>query len=158
MERIQEGIQALRDLPELVEEAACWFGEKWGISEHAYRESMDRCVRQKSGIPQWYVLQNQKKQTIAGAGVIDNDFHDRKDLTPNLCALFVEPEYRGRGIAKRLLAFIRRDLSRLGFSKVYLVTDHTEFYEACGWNFFTMAMGEDGLPIRLYEAFAETEK
>ena len=34
---------------------------------------------------------------ISGAGVIENDFHDRKDLTPNLCALFVEERKCGRG-------------------------------------------------------------
>ena len=39
----------------------------------------------------------------AGAGVISNDFHNRRDLAPNLCALFVEPAYRRQGIARRLL-------------------------------------------------------
>ena len=81
MEQIQKEIQALRDAPELTKEAARWFGEKWNIPELAYQESMELCVRQKSGIPQWYVLQNQKTKIIAGAGVIDNDFHDRKDLS-----------------------------------------------------------------------------
>lgn len=34
-------------------------------------------------------------------GSIANDFHDRKDLTPNICAVYTEEAYRGRGIAGR---------------------------------------------------------
>ena len=88
----------------------------------------------------------------AGAGVIANDFHDRKDLTPNLCALFVEPPWRGRGTAGRLLDFIRRDLGAMGIPRLYLVTDHTAFYERYGWTFLTMVTGDDHLPERMYTA------
>ena len=89
---------------------------------------------------------------LAGAGVIANDFHDRKDLTPNLCALFVEPPWRGRGTAGRLLDFIRRDLGAMGIPRLYLVTDHTAFYERYGWTFLTMVTGDDHLPERMYTA------
>ena len=47
-------------------------------------------MERKTGITQWYVIVDGQRNIIAGAGVIENDFHDRKDLTPNLCALFVE--------------------------------------------------------------------
>lgn len=50
----------------------------------------------KSYIPQWYIIVNENNEIIAGAGVIENDFHEYKHLTPNLCALFVEKEYRKR--------------------------------------------------------------
>lgn len=30
--------------------------------------------------------------------MIDNDFQDRKDLTPNVCAVYIEKEYRCQGI------------------------------------------------------------
>ena len=89
---------------------------------------------------------------LAGAGVIANDFHDRKDLTPNLCALFVGPPWRGRGTAGRLLDFIRRDLGAMGIPRLYLVTDHTAFYERYGWTFLTMVTGDDHLPERMYTA------
>ncbi len=57
---------------------------------------------------------------LAGAGVIENDFHNRPDLTPNLCALFVEPEKRNQGIAKRILAEIRKEMHQLGRKNLYL--------------------------------------
>ena len=50
-------------------------------------------------VPRWYLVIDEKDEIVAGAGIIDNDFHDRPELTPNLCALYVEESWRGRGIA-----------------------------------------------------------
>ena len=42
-------------------------------------------------------------------GVIENDFHDRKDLTPNVCAVYTE-EYRCQGVAGSILIFVCKDM------------------------------------------------
>ena len=88
---------------------------------------------------------------IGGLGVIENDFHDRKDLTPDVCAVYTEEEYRCQGIAGRLLDMAVEDLRVKGISPVYLITDHTGFYERYGWEFFCMVQG-DGEPdmTRIY--------
>ena len=75
-------------------------------------------------------------------GVIENDFHDRKDLTPNICAVYTEEAYRGQGIAGRLLHQAVEDLRAKGISPVYLLTDHTDFYERYGWKFLGMVQGD----------------
>ena len=113
---------------------------------------MTASLRQPDGIPRWYLVLNPKQEIIAGAGIIDNDFHDRKDLTPNLCALYVQAAYRNRGLARQLLDTARRDVGALGFSTLYLITDHTTFYEKCGWTFLTMVTGDDQAPARMYAA------
>ena len=76
--------------------------------------------------------------------------HSPRDYGP-LCAVFTEEEYRCRGIAGDLLNMVVEDLKTKGISPVYLVTDHTGFYERYGWEFFCMAQG-DGEPemTRLY--------
>ena len=91
---------------------------------------------------------------VAGCGIIENDFHDRPDLAPNLCALYVEEPFRGRGIARRLLAHARAEAARMGYERLYLVTDHRRFYERCGWEYLGEAHEDDGAPIRLYGASA----
>ena len=144
-------ISPLRDVPALTEEAAAWFSGRWGIPAAEYRESMERCLRRLGPVPQWYVVLDGGR-LIAGAGVIENDFHDRPDLSPNLCALFVEPDRRGRGIAGQLLSFIRRDLGAMGVPQLYLVTDHTSFSERYGWAFLTMVTGDDQTQERMYAA------
>ena len=131
----------LIDQPAYKDKMANWFHEKWGVPIEAYRESMDECLANKSGVPSWYVAVDGEK-IIGGLGVIENDFHDRKDLAPNVCAVYVEEEYRKQGIAGELLNFVCEDMKRFGVSPLYLVTDHTGFYERYGWEFFCMAQGD----------------
>ena len=75
-------------------------------------------------------------------GVIENDFHDRKDLTPNVCAVFTEDKYRCQGIAGNLLNMVVNDMKAKGVSPIYLVTDHIGFYEKYGWEFLCMVQGD----------------
>ena len=82
--------------------AARGFQEKWEIPLEEYLTSIDESIKGTVAVPQWYIV-IEGQQIIAGAGVIENDFHDRKDLTPTICALYVEPERRCRGIAGHLL-------------------------------------------------------
>lgn len=105
---------------------------------------MEACIQTGRAVPQWYLVID-RDTILAGAGVIENDFHDRKELCPNLCALYVEAECRGRGMAGRLLQFICRDCSDRGIETLYLMTDHTGFYERYGWEFCGMARGEGDL-------------
>ena len=142
----------LADHPELREQAAIWFSDKWEIPVEAYRDSIQSSIEQPEGIPQWYVILNDTQQIIAGTGVIDNDFHERKDISPNLCALFVEETYRKQNIAKQLLDFARAEMRSLGFEKLYLVTDLDDFYERCGWTFLTMVTEDEGGLIKMYVA------
>ena len=86
-------IVRLSDRPALAEEAAQWFHGKWGIPLGAYRESIARSIAQPGGVPLWLVALS-GGQIAGGLGVIDNDFHRRPDLTPNICAVYVEPAFR----------------------------------------------------------------
>ena len=131
----------LREKPDIKDAAAEWFHEKWGIPEEAYIECMDEYLNHETENG-WYLCMYGDK-IIAGLGVIDNDFHDRKDLFPNICAVYTEEEYRCRGIAGKLLNLAVADLKSKGMSPVYLVTDHTGFYERYGWEFLCMVQGDD---------------
>lgn len=138
---MKDPIRTLSRYPEWKDQAARWFHQKWGIPLAAYLESMDRCLEGTTLVPQWYFV-TQKETIIAGLRVIENDFHPRKDLAPNICAVFVEPEYRGRGIAGKLLNFACRDMKDRGIGTLYLVTDHVGFYERYGWQFLCTVRGD----------------
>lgn len=139
----------LRQRPEWKEQAARWFHRKWGVPQEAYLACMDAYLRGQTEYG-WYLCMDGDR-IVGGLGVIENDFHDRKDLTPNICAVYTEPEYRGRGIAGRLLDMAVEDLRSRGISPVYLLTDHTGFYERYGWEFLCMAQGDgEDAPSRMY--------
>ena len=136
--------------PELLPQAAAWFHGKWGIPLSAYEESMEEALRGTSPVPEWYLVR-EGEAIAGGCGVIENDFHDRPDLHPNVCAVFVEPERRGRGIAGWLLTFVCRDFHDRGVDTLYLLTDHDHFYERYGWTYLCPALGEgESVPSRLY--------
>lgn len=131
----------LRDKPQLKIEAAEWFHSKWGVSQEAYLECMEAYLSGETELG-WYLCLDGNKIT-GGLGVIENDFHDRKDLTPNVCAVYTEKEYRCKGIAGHLLDMVVEDLRGKDITPVYLVTDHTSFYERYGWEFLCMVQGDD---------------
>ncbi|MDE5853806.1 MAG: GNAT family N-acetyltransferase [Ruminococcus sp.] len=131
----------LIDKPEIMEQSAQWFHEKWNIPLKTYIKSMEECLIKKNPVPQWYVVFEEEK-IIAGLGVIENDFHNRKDLTPNVCAVYTEEDKRGNGIAGALLNYVCNDMKEKGIDTLYLVTNHTSFYERYEWEFFCMIQGD----------------
>lgn len=143
-------ILSIRNHPELMEQAARWFSGKWGVPVEAYSDSMTDSLSPEAAVPAWYVMLDEDGELMAGLGVIANDFHKRPDLTPNLCALYVEEPYRKQGIARRLLDHACMELSQKGIRTAYLITGHTQFYEHCGFSFFGMIEEDDGNLIRMY--------
>lgn len=140
---------ALRQRPELKEKAAQWFHEKWGVPMQAYLDCMEENLSGRTELG-WYLCLD-GENIVGGLGVIENDFHDRKDLAPNVCAVYTDDAYRGQGIAGNLLNLAVQDARSHGISPLYLLTDHTGFYEKYGWEFFTMAQGDgEETPSRLY--------
>ena len=139
----------LRERPELMDRAAEWFHGKFGVPVEAYLECMEDYLSRKTEYG-WYLCLS-GEEIVGGMGVIENDFHDRKDLSPNVCAVYTEEAHRKRGIAGRLLNLVVEDLRMKGISPVYLVTDHIGFYERYGWEFLCMVQG-DGEPdlTRMY--------
>lgn len=139
----------LKEHPELKETAANWFHSKWGVPVQAYLDCMNACLAGETDY-NWYLCLNDGR-IVGGLGVIENDFHDRKDLTPNVCAVYTEEDCRGKGIAGHLLQMVVEDMKAKGITPLYLITDHTTFYEQYGWEFLCMVQG-DGEPdmTRMY--------
>ena len=92
---------ALREKSDLMVPAAKWFNSKWGVPTEAYLECMEAYLKGETELGWFLCLDGD--QIVGGLGVIENDFHDRKDLTPNVCAVYTEESHRGRGIAGKLL-------------------------------------------------------
>lgn len=121
----------LRQAPGMAEKAAEWFHEKWGVPARAYLELMESFITGGTGNG-WYLCLD-RGEIVGGLGTVDNDFHERRELSPNICAVYVEEPYRGRGIAGRLLELAVEDMRERGITPLYLVTDHAGFYERYGW-------------------------
>jgi len=145
-------IIGIRENPEWLERAVDYFASKWGISRDVYQDSMFHSLTTESPLPRWYLMVK-GDEVIGSYGLIVNDFNSRQDLWPWLCGLYVDKHERGKALGSRLLEHGRREAAALGFSKVYLCTDHVGYYEKYGWRYIGMAyaLGDSG---RIYEADA----
>lgn len=130
----------LRQRPELADTAAEWFHNKWHHPKEAYLECIETYLNNETEYG-WYLCLD-GEIIVGGLGVVENDFHDRKDLTPNICAVYTDEDYRRKGIAGNLLNLAVDDMKSKGISPVYLLTDHTGFYERYGWEFLCMVQGD----------------
>lgn len=139
----------LRQVPELKEIAAEWFHDKWKVPQEAYLECIESYLNHKTEYGWYLCLDNM--HIVGGLGVIENDFHNRKDLAPNVCALYTKQEYRNQGIAGQLLDIVVKDMKLKGITPIYLITDHTNFYEKYGWKFLCMVQADNDNDItRMY--------
>lgn len=127
---------SLKDMPSIKDRAAEWFHDKWNVPKDDYLKCMEAFLNGKTNYG-WFLCLDENK-IVGGLGVIDNDFHNRKDLSPNICAVYTEEAYRNRGIAGKLLNTAVEDCRQKGISPVYLVTNHIGFYERYGWEFICM--------------------
>lgn len=139
----------LRSCPERKAQAAHWFHSKWRVPEQAYLDCMDAYLSDETEYG-WYLCLDGDR-IVGGMGVIANDFHPRKDLTPNVCAVYTEEDWRGLGIAGHLLRLVAEDLRAKGIDTLYLLTDHTGFYERYGWEFLcTVQADGEATQSRMY--------
>ena len=68
-----------------------------------------------------------------------------------IATLYVAPAFRGRHLSPVLLAHARRQGGRLGFERIYLASEHSNYYEKYGF----FPIGPDacawGEPTRMFE-------
>ena len=148
---VQERVLSLRNCPERLEMFISYFQEKWAdeYSGAMYRDCLTHTPGAPGPLPQWYLLC--RGETVLGcAGLIPNDFISRADLWPWLCALYVEPEVRGKGMGGVLIRHVEEECRRLGFPRLYLTTDLRGYYERYGYSFLGPGYGPDGGESRIY--------
>lgn len=110
-----------------------------------------------------YIIQKEKRilagdKVISVLGLIKDskligfislfEYEDDKTtkLTPWYATIYVKEEYRGKGYSKILNDEILKEAKKLGYSKIYLKTTLTNFYEKFG----AIYMGELESKEKLY--------
>lgn len=146
---------SLREKPEMLEVFISYFQKNWANpdSMDVYDDCMRNAVLSDAKLPQWYLLLEDdtvNARIVGCAGLIPNDFISRMDLYPWLCALFVEPDFRGNNYGKLLVERCILDADRLGYPEIYLATDHIGYYEHFGFEYIGTGYHPWGETSRLY--------
>lgn len=143
----------VKDRPEYLERSINYFSDRWDIDHKIYENCITHSITTENVLPRWYILLKEN-EIVGGFSLLTNDFVSRGDLWPYLSALYVEETERGKALGSMLLEHGRKEAYKLGFRKVYLCTDHINYYEKYGWK----CIGEGYHPwnekTNIYEADA----
>jgi len=148
-------IAYLKDYPQHLSLIAQWIFNEWG--HYNPGSSLDRAKSKlnehlnKDSLPITFVaLEN--NQPVGTCSLRIND-GIRPDLAPWLGSLYVEPNFRCRGIGEKLIDAVIKKAQNMKFQKVYLLAfDPTlpNWYRKLGWE----GIGEDllnGYPVSVME-------
>jgi len=116
---------------------ARWEYAQWGHYDPGRRldealgEFRGQCGEE--GVPSVFVVLD-GDTPVGMASLIVEDMRDRLDLTPWLASVYVRPQWRGRGIASRLVRRVEEEARMHGVERLYLFTqDRQPLYRRLGW-------------------------
>lgn len=126
-------------------------------SKMVYEDCITHALDYQDTLSNWYLLMD--NETIIGCvGLISNDFVSRMDLTPYLCALYIEESYRGHNYASLLIEKVKEDCLKLGYDNLYLCTDHIGYYEHFGFEYLCTGYHPWGDSSRIYKCVVNESK
>lgn len=144
-------IISLRRNPEFKDKAITYFQESWpNVYPLIYQDCIENSLHSSGPLPQWY-LSKKGEEIIGCAGLITNDFISRMDLYPWICALYLDPKFRGQNLGAKLIDYVKEDAKRLGFKLIYLCTDHIGYYEKLGFSYIGDGYHPWGESSRIYQ-------
>ena len=104
---------------------------------------------QDASLPKFYLLLN-GEEIIGSYALLTNDIISRQDLMPWFACLYVNEQFRNRGLAEKMLSHALEEAKKKGFSKLYLSTDLEGFYEKKGWAHTSHGYGVGGTRFKIY--------
>src|SRR5580704_9005186 len=127
-------IVAVSDRPELAPVVATWLIAEFGYpGGRTVEELTARILEPPTGPEESFVLFDQDKP-VGTASLCHDDLASRRDLTPWLAGVFVEPAYRGRGFASLLVRRVEAFASAASVPTLWLYTWTAEsLYARLGW-------------------------
>lgn len=126
----------LRDVPGQLEASIEYVSQRWGLHRRIFEECIRCSMTTSHPLPRWYFMMK-GEQIVGSYSLMTNDFVSRQDLWPYLSNLYIEETERGKELGSVLLEHARNEAYRLGFDKLYLCTDHINYYEKYGWKHHT---------------------
>lgn len=97
-----------------------------------------------------FALVAHEGDTFAGtASVIVDDLDERPQYTPWVAAVWVDPQFRSRGIGGDLVNRAAEGAFAAGFQRVYLnaLKRRTSFYEGFGWTCIEEDVGKHAVSV-----------
>lgn len=137
--------------PAGVEECVKYIHSKWGGADNFsyFYDAVINSIPDEDHIPQFYVM-IYCGEIIGCYGLIINDFISRHDIYPWFSSLYIDSSHRGKSLCKKMFDHAEEKVKAMGFSSLYLTTDHDGLYEKFGWEFLSYGYEPSGIKTRIY--------
>jgi N-acetylglutamate synthase-like GNAT family acetyltransferase len=140
--RIEYLADHLSHLPRLAE----WHYAEFGYlnPENTVERYVERLTAslQRSELPTTFIAL--REDTLLGSASLVRRTITHQHFSPWLSSVYVDPQYRGRGIASALVGRVERAAAEIGSEKIYLFTPSSEkLYASLGWELMEYSRHQD---------------
>lgn len=148
-------IKYLCDFPEYVKTVSSWIYNEFVVntkSDSTMKDIIDHFSKTSvDNFPITFIAVENSK-CVGVVSIFENDLKSQDKLKPWLAALYVEPAYRSSRIAQGLIDRVLEKTKELGYSEVYLRTEHTaNYYKKRGWDFVFKTTDEKGQETEVFK-------
>lgn len=127
------GIHAVSTRPELAPTVAAWLVSAFGGSQTV--EQMTALILAPPRGPEETFVLFDQDTPVGTASLSHDDLESRRDLTPWLAGVYVEPQWRGRGYATALVRQVEAFALAASVPTLWLYTWTAEpLYARLGWH------------------------
>ncbi len=143
-------LYSIREHPEYIPAMLESLENHWPTCMPWIKKHMEKVLRTRGPLPAAY-LAVEGERVVGGYTLAIQEILGRGKKGLWIPTLYVDPAFRGRHLSPRLLDHARRQGWELGFARIYLASEHSNYYEKFG--FHTIGPnGEDwGDPTQLFE-------
>ncbi|UCB42273.1 MAG: GNAT family N-acetyltransferase [Dehalococcoidales bacterium] len=143
-------IVSLRDFPDFRQNLLDYVEINWKGVLKPFTQVIDELFSTTKELPKCFML-SKENYIIGFYQLIEQELIERKDLSRWITCVFVDERERGKRLSSFLLEHGRAEAGKLGYSKVYLTTDHIQFYEKFGFREIGLDKFIWGRPTKIYE-------
>jgi N-acetylglutamate synthase-like GNAT family acetyltransferase len=138
---------------------AQWVKSEWGhLCPHVPYEEYVSNFQHRTAygrIPETFVAL-EGDILLGTASIIEHDMSTRMELSPWMASVYVDPQFRNRGIGSALVRTVMQEAGGLDVQRLYLITpDKVGFYSHLGWRVLeTATYRGENVTIMVYEVTA----
>lgn len=115
-----------------------WNYNWWGIRNNDSFEAV-KCYLEhslcKDRLPQTYVALIDNQPVGMYQISMSDDLETRPDIYPWLVNVYVDENFRGKGICKEMMNTVYENAKKMNLTELFLYTKHIGLYEKFGWKF-----------------------
>lgn len=115
-----------------------WNYNWWGIRNNDSFEAV-KCYLEhslcKDRLPQTYVALIDNQPVGMYQISMSDDLETRPDIYPWLVNVYVDENFRGKGICKEMMNTVSENAKKMNLTELFLYTKHIGLYEKFGWKF-----------------------